>query len=245
MTMKLFHRTSYWGKDLHAYKARGYKLPIIQVQAILDDDTECDAFSFGCCRHHGRRCVQLDESHFLANDRDDWNLYHCKTVLGEESQYGDMFHDFALIPVTKATKKNIGKGWTLLGSVRACAARMDLAPLLRPFLVDNNKNDGHSYATHHVHVALAMTVVTIDDSRHQRPAVQQQTQQHRNNGNEGKVQQVRGERWQQPKPGMPFYSRNGVNTSIRAQKNSNATGASKKTGLLQQENDESKAAILE
>lgn len=206
--MKLYHRTSFWGKDLHGYKARGHKLPIIQVQAIISD--EGDDSKYGCCRHHGRRVVMIDESHFIANERDsDWNLYHVKTVLGEETPGGDFFHDFALIPMTRCNKKNIGQGWTLLGSVRPCAARMDLAPLLRPFLVKNN-NTKYVYAKHHAHVALAMNKVTIQEPR---PRTKQQEDQQKERKQQqevknGEEQTDNDARWQQPRPGMPFYSRN-------------------------------------
>lgn len=212
MALKLYHRTHFWGKDLHGYKARGHKLPIIQVQAIMGEER---GSSSGCCRHHGRRVVQLDESHILANSRDDWKLYHVKTILGEESEHGDYFHDFALIPKSKATKKNIGTGWTLLGEIRPCIARMELAVLLRPFLANNNFE--HTYATHHAHINLAMKMVTVDDGRHERrPRAERQ---HQNNH---KSNLSVDERWQQPTPGMPFYSRNG------AQQRENATTNKKK-----------------
>lgn len=212
MSMKLYHRTSFWGKDLHGYKARGHKLPIIQVQAIVGEES---GTSFGCCRHHGKRCCVIDESHFIASSRGEWDLYHVKTVLGEESKYGDYFHDFALMPRSKATTENLGKGWTMLGSIRPCAARMDLVPLLRPFLT-NNSNFDHTYATHHAHIALVMEMVTVDDSRHERRQ-QRKQKQHSHS--------VVDERWQTPEPGTPFYSRE---NTAQQQKN----GKHKATAML-------------
>ena len=194
--MKLYHRTSYWGKDLHGYKARGHKLPIIQAQAVVNDE---DTDSFGCCRHHGRRCVEIDESHFIANNRDDWNLYHVKTILGEGGEHGDYYHDFALIPENEATKENIGKGWFFLGTIRPCAARMDLAPFLRPFLMKND-NFEHTYANHHAHIALAMKMVTVDERRHERRPEHRKGKQNHNPRDNAL--------WEKPVAGMPLHSRN-------------------------------------
>jgi hypothetical protein len=213
MMLKLYHRTSFWGKDLHGYKVRGHKLPIIQVQAIVNDE---DTDSFGCCRHHGRRCVEIDESHFIANDRDDWSLYHVKTLLGEDSEHGDYYHNFALIPKSKASTQNIGKGWTLLGIIQPCAARMDLAPFLRPFLMRNG-NFEHTYAIHHAHIALAMNMVTVDERRHERrPELRKGKQQHNFRVNVC---------WEKPEEGMPLYARDNAQ-----QENGTVQGEDKKLG---------------
>jgi hypothetical protein len=161
-TMKLYHRTSYWGDYVQGHQSKLFKFPVIHVQALLSEEYG----TYGCCHHRGRRCIELDETHFISNHRDDWNLYHVRTVLGEGGIHGEYYHDFALLPKSQATAKNVGKGWSLLGSVRACTARIDLAPLLRPFLVTNDYFQ--YYAKHHAHIAVAMERIDIDVTRHER-----------------------------------------------------------------------------
>lgn len=174
---------------------------------------ECSC-SFGCCPHHGKRCVLIDESHFIATSREDWNLYHVHTVLGEEGLYGDYFHDFALIPESKATTKNIGNGWTLLGTIRPCVARLDLAPLVGPFL-KNNSNFEYKYANHHAHINLAMETVTIDDGRYDFPKRNGKQQEHTCSVPVGNAR-----RWEKPsKKGMPFYSRGNDTNKQQHQEN--------------------------
>lgn len=176
---------------------------------------------YGCCPHHGRRCVLIDESHFLSQSREDWNLYHVRTVLGEEGETGDMFHDFALIPEPKAAEKNVvGKGWTLLGSIRPCAARMDLAPLLRPFLTNNNNREHkYTYAKHHAHINLAMTKVTVDDTRHERPC-SRKNKNRKQKQEENNAIPVEGDgRWQRPTQGMPLFSRGNATNQQQQEEN--------------------------
>ena len=160
--MKLYHRTSYWGNDIRGHRSKTFKFPSLQVQALLSEENS----TFGCCRHRGVRCVELDETHFISNHRDDWNLYHVRTVLGETGRHGEIYHEFALLPLSTATTKTVGKGWSLLGSVRACTARIDLAPLLRPFLVTNDYFQ--YYAKPHAHITIAMEGITIDETQHER-----------------------------------------------------------------------------
>lgn len=162
--MKLYHRTSYWGDRLQGKKTKGHRLPVLHLQALLSEEDFGN--HYGCCRHRGVRCVELDETHFLSNHKDDWKLYHVRTVLGEGGTHGEYFHDFALLPSSEAISKTVGKGWSFLGCCRACTARMDLAPLLRPFLVTNNYFQ--YYAKQHVHIAMAVKSITIDESRHER-----------------------------------------------------------------------------
>jgi hypothetical protein len=160
--MKLYHRTSYWGDCIRGNRSIAFKFPVIQVQALLSED--CG--TYGCCRHRGRRCIELDETHFISNDRGEWIFYHVRSVLGEGGRHGEYYHDFALLPKSQAMAKTVGKGWSLLGSVRACTARIDLAPLLRPFLVTNDHFQ--YYAKQHAHIAIAMEKIDIDETRHER-----------------------------------------------------------------------------
>lgn len=201
--MKLYHRTSFWGKDLHGYKARGHKFPIIQVQAVIGDENGVP--SQGCCPHHGKRLVVIDESHFVANEPNQhWNLYHVKTILGETSEGGDYYHDFCLMPQDKClNKKNLGKGWVLLGTVRSSAARIDLAPMLRPFLI-NNQNFEYTYAKHHAHIALVMQKVTIQERTPASNGTKQTNAVHKKQKQQLQTLAT-NDRWQNAQPGMPFY----------------------------------------
>lgn len=156
--MKLYHRTNFWGWDIKARwhnKEREVRHPVIWVQAV---DQTCYNHGLGCCRRLGDRVVEIKETHFLESYRGEWYLYQVSARRGNHPN--NFFHKFVLVPRFFETYSfehcTSDLGWTYVGSVRSCMARMDLGPLLHPYLKYNGISE-MNYS--HVHIGIFMNSI--------------------------------------------------------------------------------------
>jgi hypothetical protein len=153
--MKLIVRSQYWGRTLKGKTCRtpaslNRPFRTIASQAVLYNTDEY----WGCCPHHGKRVLELQECHFQdATPDQDWDLYAVQSW----SSPSYSINDFFLLPrnqtVMDVSRNIILSGWTFVGTCAANNIRNDLDSYLRPWL---EENDQFGYRYHHVHIEIMM-----------------------------------------------------------------------------------------
>jgi hypothetical protein len=123
---------------------------VISGQAVLYHSDEY----WGCCPHHGKRVLELQECHFAdAAPDQDWHLY----LVGSWLSPTHAIHDFFLLPHNQTSidlaRNTALEGWSYVGSARASTIRMELDEMLRHTL---ELNDHYGYRYHHVHIDIMM-----------------------------------------------------------------------------------------
>jgi hypothetical protein len=154
--MKLIVRSQYWGRTLKgktcrppASLNRAYRT--ISCQAVLYNTDEY----WGCCPHHGKRVLELQECHFQdAMPDQNWDLYSTATWVSPNY----CINDFFLLPQNQNHVIDVGRnivfsGWTFVGTCNANRIREDLDGMLSPWL---RENDNYGYRYHHVHIEIMM-----------------------------------------------------------------------------------------
>lgn len=159
--MKIVVRSKYWGSHIQGHTFKPKRAPYTPYNVLLAqvdfDSRRRHRSQLGCCPHHGgRRVLELTESQFLDAHNGEWDLYHTKYRMDNK---GNPTHDFYLLPsnqtsidVEAAMKKD---GWQLWGSCQACILRMDLEPLLKPFLQEKKRL---GRIASHCHIFVVMDV---------------------------------------------------------------------------------------
>lgn len=123
---------------------------VISGQAVLYHSDEY----WGCCPHHGKRVLELQEFHFTdAAPGQDWHLY----LVGSWLSPTHAIHDFFLLPENQTyidlARNTSVEGWSFVGSAKASMIRMELDEMLRHTL---ELNDQYGYRYHHVHIDIMM-----------------------------------------------------------------------------------------
>jgi hypothetical protein len=153
--MKLIVRSQYWGRTLKgktcrpaASLNRAYRT--ISCQAVLYNTDEY----WGCCPHHGKRVLELQECHFQdAMPDQNWDLYSTMTWVSPNY----CINDFFLLPqnqnVIDVSRNIMFSGWAFVGTCDANRIRDDLDGMLSPWL---SENENYGYRHHHVHIEIMM-----------------------------------------------------------------------------------------
>jgi hypothetical protein len=158
--MKLIVRSKYWGRKLEGKIRRSQDNPdhayrVISSQAVLD---KVGAF-WGCCPHHGKRVLELGESHFAEHAPGQWDLYYVGSI--PFASIATIYHELFLLPHHQmhidVTKHVVQDGWKLMGAVDASMVRLGLDEHLAPYL-NENKQLGRN--KNHVHIQILMDQAT-------------------------------------------------------------------------------------
>ena len=161
--MKLYHRSDFWGSRIlgRRFLAHdGIAARVIHIQAVLP---ELNLPHWGCCKHIGKRVVEVKEQHFLDHSREMWDLYEIGNSCQKTNKGGgqSVFTvDYCLMPSISTFIPL--PTWRHVGPVNPCMARMDLEFLLHPVLRQNLPNERPK---HHVHIALVMDSLEQKDFR--------------------------------------------------------------------------------
>ena len=145
MTLRLVHRTNYWGQYIDASDVDDdVNFDAIWVQAMIDGKP-C------CCRGFGERGVAVNNQDISDEHSDWWSLFFVNGRRGRsEAHY---FHKFVLIPQGTHGYGKRGcadRGWRFEGQVFAARACEDLDDLLRSFFYDDTDD------VNHVHIGIMM-----------------------------------------------------------------------------------------
>ena len=153
--MKLIVRSQYWGRTLKGRTNRteaslNRPFRTISSQAVLYNTDEY----WGCCPHHGKRVLELQECHFQDYmPGSDWDLYAVQSWVSPTHSINDFF----LLPqqqnIIDVSRNIILSGWTFIGTCTTGSIRDDLDSYLRPWL---EQNDSFGYRYHHVHIEIMM-----------------------------------------------------------------------------------------
>lgn len=145
-SVKLYHRTTYWGREIqgrHTERTRGIDERVINTQIVLENHNEF----FGCCFSHGPRVAELKETHFLTHYDGPWDLYLVERKISKGA--GVSFMTFCLMPDFVVPRLY----WKHEGTLRPQTIRMQLAKHCVPILFANN---AYGYPHNHVHVMVVM-----------------------------------------------------------------------------------------
>ena len=161
--MKLYHRTDFWGSQIVGRRMLahcGIDARVIHIQAVL---SELNSPYWGCCKHTGKRVVEVKEQHFLEHCRGMWDLYEIKSSCQKTNKGGGQ----SVVTVNYCLMPSIStfiplRNWRHIGPVNPCMARMDLEFLLYPTLSLNLPNERPK---HHAHIALVMDTLVQKDFR--------------------------------------------------------------------------------
>ena len=145
MTLRLIHRTNYWGQRIDANDGDDdVNFDAIWVQAMIDGK-RC------CCPGFGERRVAVDNQDISDEHSSWWSLFLVNGRRGRsEAHY---FYKFVLIPQGTHGYGKRGcadRGWRFQGQVLADRACEDLDDLLRSFF------DDASGDVNHVHIGIMM-----------------------------------------------------------------------------------------
>jgi len=155
--MKLIVRSQYWGRELkgrtcrNVYTNMNIKAPlVITAQAVLYNT---DGF-WGCCPHHGKRVLELQEYHFAdASEGCHWDLY----LVGTWISPSQSTHDFFLLPQNQTSvdieRNERLNGWSYYGTCNTSMIRSGIDKILRDLL---QQNDAYGHRYRHVHIDIMM-----------------------------------------------------------------------------------------
>jgi hypothetical protein len=155
--MKLIVRSQYWGRELkgrtcrNVYTNMNVKAPlVITSQAVLYNT---DGF-WGCCPHHGKRVLELQEYHFSdACEGCHWDLY----LVGTWISPSQSTHDFFLLPQNQTSvdieRNERLNGWSYYGTCNTSMIRSGIDDMLRDLLL---QNDAYGHRYRHVHIDIMM-----------------------------------------------------------------------------------------
>lgn len=146
-TMKLIHRTNYWGEWIDP-SGIDDEVPfnVIWTQAVSDHAS-------GCCHGFGRRPVTVENSDFVDEDPEWWHVFQVSSQYGRTE--GHYFYKFVTLPQGTYGYGKRGcaaLGWTWRGEFHARNALVDLEDLLSDYLEEYNQSSDF----HHVHLGVKM-----------------------------------------------------------------------------------------
>lgn len=149
-TMKLIHRTNYWGQWIDTSDMdNDVPFDVIWTQAVGDHST-------GCCRGFGVRQVAVVNSDFEREDPGWWHVFKVSNQYGRSD--GHYFYKFVALP---QGTYGFGKrgcaslGWSWEGEFLAGNAMSELEEVLAEYLEESNQTSDF----HHVHLGVKMEQV--------------------------------------------------------------------------------------